>query len=161
MVTVTHLELTSPDALRPARRHVPAGARVDRVADPGLNQLLYREIGARWACTDCLGWTADEWAAWTARVHTDVLRVDGSIAGFYELEPQAGGDVEVAIFGLRDAFHGRGLGGHLLTEAARRAWALPGTRRVWVHTCSLDGPYALANYEARGFRTFRTETAPS
>jgi hypothetical protein len=28
-----------------------------------------------------------------------------------------------------------------------------------VHTCSLDGPAALRNYESRGFRLFRTETA--
>ena len=34
-----------------------------------------------------------------------------------------------------------------------RAWA-QGARRVWVHTCSLDGPHALANYTARGFRVY-------
>ena len=28
---------------------------------------------------------------------------------------------------------------------------LPATSRVWVHTCSLDGPAALRNYERRGF----------
>ncbi|MEA2383683.1 MAG: hypothetical protein QOH72_3654, partial [Solirubrobacteraceae bacterium] len=30
--------------------------------------------------------------------------------------------------------------------------------RAWVHTCTLDGPNALPNYEARGLRRFRTET---
>jgi hypothetical protein len=29
---------------------------------------------------------------------------------------------------------------------------------VWVHTCSLDGPAALANYQARGLTLYRTET---
>jgi hypothetical protein len=29
-------------------------------------------------------------------------------------------------------------------------------RRVWVHTCTLDGPAAKANYEARGFRVVST-----
>lgn len=28
------------------------------------------------------------------------------------------------------------------------------TRRVWVHTCSLDHPNALPGYQARGFRLF-------
>jgi hypothetical protein len=28
--------------------------------------------------------------------------------------------------------------------------------RVWVHTCTLDGPTALRNYEARGFRVYDT-----
>jgi hypothetical protein len=27
-----------------------------------------------------------------------------------------------------------------------------GARVVWVHTCSLDGPHALRNYQQRGFR---------
>ena len=45
----------------------------------------------------------------------------------------------------------------MLTEAAEAAWAL-GASRVWLHTCTLDHPGALANYLARGFRPFRTET---
>jgi hypothetical protein len=32
-----------------------------------------------------------------------------------------------------------------------------GPERVWVHTCSLDGPHALANYQARGMRVFKVE----
>ena len=151
-VRVTSLELTDPDSLRPAPP--VAGTVVERIARPELNAALYREVGARWAWTDRLAWTDGEWRAWAGRVHTDVLRAGGETAGYYELEPQDGGSVEIAILGLREGFHARGLGGHLLTEAARRAWALPGTRRVWVHTCTLDGPHALANYRARGFTAF-------
>jgi hypothetical protein len=29
-----------------------------------------------------------------------------------------------------------------------------------VHTCSLDHPSALANYQARGFEVFEVETVP-
>jgi hypothetical protein len=32
-----------------------------------------------------------------------------------------------------------------------------GASRVWLHTCSLDGPAALPAYQARGFRIFREE----
>ena len=155
-VTVTHLALASPGALRPARD--PGGAALEKVHDPALNARLYREVGAPYAWTDRLPWTGAEWAAWSARVHTVVLRVDGVAAGFYELDPQADGDVEIAILGVLGHVHGRGFGGLLLTDAARRAWTLPGTRRVWVHTCTLDGPYALANYRARGFEPFKVET---
>ena len=28
--------------------------------------------------------------------------------------------------------------------------------RVWLHTNTLDGPYALANYEARGLRRYKS-----
>ncbi|MCU1568825.1 MAG: hypothetical protein JWQ56_3762, partial [Pseudarthrobacter sp.] len=36
---------------------------------------------------------------------------------------------------------------------------LPQVARVWVHTCSLDGPAALANYQARGFVICKTVDA--
>jgi GNAT superfamily N-acetyltransferase len=49
-----------------------------------------------------------------------------------------------------------GLGGPLLSAAVTRAWEM-GARRVWVHTCDLDHPRALANYQARGFRVFHVE----
>jgi len=38
----------------------------------------------------------------------------------------------------------------------RDAWSLR-PRRVWLHTCTLDHPHALANYMARGFVPYRTE----
>lgn len=42
-----------------------------------------------------------------------------------------------------------------LEQALRRAFALG--KRVWVHTCTLDHPAALANYRARGLVPFRVE----
>ena len=54
-------------------------------------------------------------------------------------------------------FIGRGLGGALLTHAIEQAWT-SGAKRVWVHTCELDHPAALTNYEARGMRTYKTGT---
>jgi GNAT superfamily N-acetyltransferase len=89
---------------------------------------------------------------------TVTCRADGEFAGYYELERQADGDVEIAYIGLMTQAIGRGIGGSLLESALRHAWQLPGTRRVWVHTCTLDAPAALANYQARGMRIFHTET---
>ena len=60
-------------------------------------------------------------------------------------------------FGLLAPFRGRGLGGALLTRATERALELAEGGRVTVNTCDLDGPYASANYEARGFRLVREE----
>ena len=73
-----------------------------------------------------------------------------------ELERQ-GDAVELVSFGLLPAFMGRGLGPRLLDAALRRAWAL-GPRRVWVHTCSLDGPAALHTYQARGLEIYDERT---
>jgi GNAT superfamily N-acetyltransferase len=67
------------------------------------------------------------------------------------------GNVEIAYFGLLPGFIGKGLGAYLLTAATRRAWDM-GATRVWVHTCDLDHPRALANYQARGFRIFQVES---
>ena len=89
-------------------------------------------------------------------LETWVARVGAETAGYFELEWQAGAQVELAYFGLLPGFIGRGLGRELLATAVERAWALR-PRRVWVHTCSLDHPSALANYRARGFSVYATE----
>ena len=70
------------------------------------------------------------------------------------------GDVELASFGLLPAFIGRGIGPRLLDAALRRAWEMtdPPPGRVWVHTCSLDGPAARRTYEDRGMREYRERT---
>jgi GNAT superfamily N-acetyltransferase len=81
----------------------------------------------------------------------------GTPAGYFELERQAKGTVEIAYFGLLPGFIGKGLGAYLLTFATRSAWDM-GAARVWVHTCDLDHPRALANYQARGFRIFHVES---
>ena len=60
-------------------------------------------------------------------------------------------------FGLGVRFIGKGMGGYLLSQANEKAWLLENTQRVWVHTCSLDHPSALKNYQARGFSIFKTE----
>lgn len=166
-VTTWYLDMTSPGQLRPARSPDPAlGAQLlrARIPLPEYSRFLYTAVGGDWHWTDRLAWTYRDWMAWLDReaLATWVLHVQGTPAGYVELEGQVQGDVEVAYFGLLPAFTGRGLGGHLLTEAVRRAWdsgttwaqAGPPARRVWVHTCSLDGPAALANYEARGFTVY-------
>lgn len=86
-----------------------------------------------------------------------MLSAAGVPAGYCEMEAQPGGDMEIVYFGLLSRFIGQGLGGHLLTAAVERAWEL-GSRRVWLHTCTLDHPTALAHYQARGFRIYRQET---
>ena len=35
-----------------------------------------------------------------------------------------------------------------------------GAQRVWLHTCNLDGPHALANYQKRGFRIYDVVEEP-
>jgi GNAT superfamily N-acetyltransferase len=154
------LEMTSPADVRPVRRAVD-GFRVERSAipSPALNRFFYTAVGGDWYWTDRLEWSWDEWLAWLDRPEheTWIGSLHGTPAGYFELERQTAGTVELVYFGLLPGFLGKGLGGVLLTAAVERAWAIAETRRVWVHTCSLDGPAALANYQGRGFRLYATE----
>lgn len=153
------LEMHSSDALQPSEAAI-AGLEIRQVgvASPEFNRFLYETVGKQWFWVDRLVWTAREWNQWVDRddLETWVAWVHGAPAGYFELERQSG-DVEIAFFGLLPRFIGRGLGGRLLTEAIRRAWAI-GASRVWVHTCTLDHPNAQANYEARGLKVYREET---
>ena len=157
-VVRTYLELTDPSALRPAAPPRTQGdVRIDRIDPPDgtTNRWFYEHVGAPHHWTDHLGRTDADWQAWAEQVETWVATVDGTRAGYYELHETDDESVELAYFGLLPHAQGHGLGGHLLTHALRRAFELGD--RAWLHTCTLDGPHALANYEARGLRRFRTQ----
>jgi GNAT superfamily N-acetyltransferase len=159
-IEIYSLEMTSPADLRPSRSRAE-GFQVEqaRIPTPELNRFLYTAVGGDWYWIDRLTWTRRQWLAWLDRpeLETWIGSLEDTPVGFFELERQPASTVELAIFGLLPGFLGRGLGGALLTAAAERAWAM-GASRVWLHTCSLDGPAALANYQARGFRLYATET---
>ncbi|HEX4722443.1 MAG TPA: GNAT family N-acetyltransferase [Pseudonocardiaceae bacterium] len=169
LVTTTYLEMTSPTDLRPAKPPAEPGrvVRVDEVS-PEFCRFLYAAVGGDWFWLQRLAWTYDEWTAWLSRpgAETWVSWLHGTPTGFIELDAQPGAastQVEIAYFGLLPRFIGRGLGGQLLTAGIANAWSLrarwpelPPVDRVWVHTCTLDGEHALANYTARGLRAYRT-----
>lgn len=66
--------------------------------------------------------------------------------------------MEIAYFGLAPRFIGEGIGGYFLSHAITSAWSWDGTKRVWVHTCTLDHPGALPNYQARGMTIYHVES---
>jgi GNAT superfamily N-acetyltransferase len=160
-VTTWSLEMRDPAALHVAGPPAtPVSIERAEVPQPELNRFLYTAVGGEWYWLGRLPWTYERWMSWLDRpeVETWVARCGGSPAGYFELEREDDGDVEIAYFGLLPQYIGKGIGGHLLTSTIERAWALDGTRRVWVHTCSLDHPSALANYQARGLEVFEVET---
>jgi GNAT superfamily N-acetyltransferase len=160
-VTTWYLQMTDPARL-PEAPEPDAELEVGQaeLPSPELSRMLYTAVGSDWYWIDRLSWSRERWHAWLARpeVETWVGWVRGTPAGYFELERQ-GPSVELVSFGLLPSFIGRGLGRRLLDAALRRAWAL-GPQRVWVHTCSLDGPAALSNYRARGLEVYdeRTQT---
>ena len=160
-VTTWYLEMLSPSMLLPAR--APAWQhRIERARRPSaaFARFLYATVGGHYSWTDRLGWSKARWDAFLGReqVELHTLQLNGAPAGYAELERQPEGNTQLTYFGLMPEAFGRGFGGWLLTYATQRAWEAPGTKRVWVHTCTLDAPAALRNYQARGFCLFRTET---
>jgi GNAT superfamily N-acetyltransferase len=159
-VTTWFLQMTDPGKLAQAPEPEPdLEVRQVELPAPEFARMLYAAVGGDWYWTDRLGWDRERWHAWLSRpeVETWVGWLRGAPAGYFELERQ-GEAVEIVSFGLLPAFIGRGLGKRLLDAALRRAWAL-GPSRVWLHTCSLDGPAALGNYQARGLEVYDEKTA--
>ncbi|WP_246236972.1 GNAT family N-acetyltransferase [Actinomadura chibensis] len=170
-VTEWTMEMTDAADLRPAP--LPGAEMTFTLArrpSADVNRALYAAVGARVCWTDRFPWTHADWRAWVERpeLSTWLALAEGTIAGFFEIEAQPGGDTEVCLVGLTPPFVGRGCGGYLVEQCARRAWRrgtlwAAGTgpaSRVWLRTSSLDHPNALANYRRRGFRVAAEATAP-
>ena len=162
LVTVTYLEMTSPDQ-RTTTPGWTEPATILRAERPTISfyRYLYDTIGADWH------WymrrqLSDE--ALAAIIHDDavevfVLYVRGVPAGYVELDRRVEGEVEIAYFGLIPEYIGRGLGPGLLDWAIGRAWTYR-PRRIWLHTCSLDHLKALAVYRRAGFEVYDCKEVP-
>lgn len=153
-VTTYYLEMRSrQDLRRSSFSGEDTALGQAEIASPELNRFLYTAVGAHWYWLARLSWTYEQWMEWLDRpeLETWLLYKRGTPAGYFELEQQQGGKVELAYFGLLPQFVGQGLGSYLLTKAVERAWDMENTQKVWVHTCTLDHKNALTNYRNRGF----------
>lgn len=159
---VTYLEMTAPDQVRPARSI--EGLDVIRVGDADVKMDRIPPLHDDIATPHLWSSLHNDWSSeqtrqiLTAPGRSDWIAVtDGRDVGWGVLV-LAGGDVEIAAFGVRPAALGRGYGGAFLTVLLRTAWekAPPGGR-VWLHSSSWDHPNALRNYLARGFEVTRLE----
>ena len=159
----TYLELKEPGQFRPAFGDF-RDIVVERVEHPTpeLYRECYRTVGEAYHWRDRWDWTDEQIRAHLAQpeitLHVARSRNAGALAGWYELRrvPEDR-SVEIAYFGLSPGAIGSGLGKHLLSCAVRDAWALA-PARVWLHTCTLDHPHTLPNYEKRGFVRYKSET---
>ena len=147
--------------------------RVREFKEPNwiFNRDMYLAVGGTWKWIDKQPWADERWSEYASdpNLRTFAAYYDDTLVGYYELrrtdlslmpaqEDKHEGEVEIAYFGLLPNFIGHGLGGALLTSAIANAWAWsPTPFRVWVHTCTRDHPNALNNYQARGFKIYKTE----
>ena len=162
LVTVTYLEMTSPDQ-RTAPPEWAEPATVLHAERPTISfyRYLYDTVGADWDWFERRR-LSDE--ALAAIIHDDavevfVLYVRGVPAGYVELDRRVEHELEIAYFGLMPDYVGRGFGPCLLGWALERAWSYR-PRRVWLHTCSLDHPKALSVYRRAGFEVYDRGVLP-
>jgi GNAT superfamily N-acetyltransferase len=158
-VTVYYLEmLARPDRVVPSPR---GGLSVVHAKQPtvGYYRFLYNAVGGPYHWLSRKKLSDAQLAAILEdpldEVH--VLHVEGSPAGFAELDRDIEGQIELVQFGLMPEFIGQGLGQYFLQWAIDRAWSY-GPKRFWLHTCTLDHPAALPNYLKAGFVVYKQET---
>jgi GNAT superfamily N-acetyltransferase len=84
-----------------------------------------------------------------------VLYVGGKKAGYAELLTEKA-ETEIVHFGLFLEFQGQGWGRYFLRWIVIKAWQFA-PKRVWLHTCVLDGKWALHNYKSQGFAVCDTK----
>ena len=154
---VTYLEMT---ARPPLRDESPGAWRLRKVAPPALAwyRELYRRVGGEW------GWVSRPRlaaAAVAARIPGPGIElyglvVDGHDEGLLELDFSVPGNCELLYFGVTAKLIGTGAARFLMNRALEIAWSRD-VSRVWVHTCTLDHPSAVAFYQRSGFRAFRRQ----
>lgn len=154
---VTHLEMTARPTLPPDSGSAWTLRRVED-PDPAWYRDLYRRVGAEWLWSQRLCMSDAELAAilHSPEVEVHALEHDGRDEGLLELDFREPGQCELVFFGVTARLIGSGVGRFLMNRALQRAWSQP-ISRLWLHTCTLDHPGALAFYQRAGFRPFRRQ----
>ena len=126
-----------------------------------LNKFFYKEIGKNHRWKDRLVWSDKNWIDYlnTVGISTYILKYKKDLVGYFEqIFHKNDFEIEIAFFGILEEYIGKKLGSYLLSEAIKKSFEC-GSKRVWVHTCSLDHKNALSNYLSRGMQIYKTEIA--
>lgn len=150
---VTYLEMRGPPVAAIAD---PLPLRPVARPDLAWYRRFYAAIGLDWLWTSRLLMDEAKLAAILHHPGNELFVADGDAgeAGIVELDRRNPADVEISFFGLVPEATGQGLGPRMMAAALQEAWR-PETRRVWLHTCTLDHPAALSFYRRCGFKPYR------
>ena len=129
-------------------------------ADLPLNKFFYKEIGKKHRWTDRLTWSNKNWTDYlnNSGVFTYILKNKEDLVGYFEQNiylPKH--ECEIAYLGILEEYIGKKIGAYLLSQAIKKSFETE-SKRIWVHTCSLDHKHALDNYLSRGMKVFKSET---
>ena len=135
---------------------------IEKVNPPDIeiNKFFYKSIGKNHRWVDRLVWDNLKWMSYlkSENVYTYILKLNTDLVGYFELiKDNRLNSSEIAYFGILNEFIGKKYGGYFLSEAIKICFKL-NSRRIWVHTCTLDHKNALQNYLNRGMKIFKKET---
>lgn len=151
---VTYLEMLK----RPPLHISSSGVRLLLMQNPKLDwyRARYRRAGAAWLWFSRLQMTDAQLAAalHNSNIEFFLAECERSEIGIAELDRSQSPNVEITSFALFSEAIGKGFGRPFMTQLLDRAWS-DSTARVWLHTCSLDGPMALSFYMKCGFRPYK------
>ena len=156
-----YLEINSIDEINLSKKP-KSNCKVEKKNPPDfqINKFFYKQIGKNYRWIDRLIWNDAKWMDYTSNTNleTYILTENDDLIGFFELlfHPEIS-KCEVAYFGILDQFIGKKYGGYLLSEALKLGFR-KNTKKVWLHTCSLDHKHALKNYLGRGMKIFKSES---
>ena len=157
----SYLEIKSLSELKEVKK--PSENYFIELSDPKefqLNKFFYKNIGKNYQWVDRLILTDLDWIRYTSneKLFTYILKSKDEIAGYFELLfNKESKEAEIAYFGILDEYFGKRLGGYMLSEAIKNSFKI-GSKKIVVHTCSLDHKNALNNYLSRGMKVYKVET---
>ena len=162
LIQRNYLEISSIESLIEVKKP-NSNLTISPINNPDyqLNKFFYKEIGKKHRWVDRLVWSDKNWNDYlnTAGISTFILKYDKDLVGFFEqIYHKNNFETEIAFFGILEEYMGKKLGSYLLSEAIKKSFEC-GSKRVWVHTCSLDHKNALSNYLSRGMHIYKTEFA--
>jgi GNAT superfamily N-acetyltransferase len=155
-VTIYYLEMhTPPTRVVPPPRN---GLAIVHAKNPTVAyyRFLYETVGKYYHWYSRGRLTDAELAATIQNPLNEVhvLHVEGTPAGFAELDRRSADEIELVQFGLLPEFIGQGFGKFFLQWTIDKAWSYR-PKRLWLHTCTLDHPNALPNYQKAGFTIYK------
>ncbi|MDE2801424.1 MAG: GNAT family N-acetyltransferase [Chloroflexota bacterium] len=158
VAVVTHLQMFQRPPARPERFEASWTLRKLDAPDPDWYRALFRRIGENWLWFSRLQTSDDELRGIFSNplYEAYVFEAQGREEGLLELDFAVEGECNLSFFGLTPPMIGRGAGRWMMNRALSMAWERP-IRRLWLHTCTLDHPDALAFYVRSGFTPYQRQ----
>ena len=152
----TYLEMTDCPPLKADHTN---DLKLDHMAEPKEARYIkiLKAVGEEWLWFSRLAMDRKTLlkAINTPEFEIFIAHKDANDIGLLELDVRDKNNIEVSYFGLVSEAVGTGAGRWLMNAAITRAFDHHKTKRLFVHTCTLDSPQALAFYQRSGFIPYK------